>query len=53
VRVVASAPKARRAEPAVVGDGLLELVLPSGARLRFQHGTDPAYVQAIAAALLA
>jgi hypothetical protein len=52
VRVVASAPKARRvaaAEPA--GDVLLELLLPSGVRLRFAAGTDLAYVRALTAAL--
>ena len=52
VRVVASAPKARRAVVAVaVGDALLELALPSGARLRFPPGTDPKYLRALAAAL--
>jgi transposase-like protein len=52
VRVVASAPKARRAMvAAAVGDALLELALPSGARLRFPTGTDPKYVRALAAAL--
>ena len=38
VRVVGSAAKPRRGED---GDGLLELALPSGTRLRFQAGTDP------------
>ncbi len=52
VRVVASAPKARRAVvAAAVSDALLELALPSGARLRFPTGTDPKYVRALAAAL--
>jgi transposase len=52
VRVVASAPKARRAAATVAaGDGLLELALPSGARLRFPAGTDLAYLRALAAAL--
>ena len=48
VRVVASAPKARY--PGTV-DGLLELALPSGARLRFPAGTDLKYLRALAAAL--
>ena len=52
VRVVASAPKARRAvAAAVAGDALLELALPSGARHRFPAGTDLKYLQALAAAL--
>ena len=52
VHVVASAPKARRRmAEASVGDGLLELALPSGARLRFPAGTDLAYLRALAAAL--
>jgi transposase len=52
VRVVASAPKARRvAVAAPAGDGLLELALPSGARIRFPTGTDLAYLRALAAAL--
>jgi hypothetical protein len=52
VRVVASAPKARRtASPAVAGDGLLELALPSGVRLRFPAGTDLKYLRSLAAAL--
>ena len=52
VRVVASAPKARRdAAMAPAGDGLLELALPSGARIRFPAGTDLAYLRALAAAL--
>lgn len=52
VRVVASAPKARRATAAVTaGDALLELALPSGARIRFPTGTDLAYLRALAAAL--
>ncbi len=48
VRVVASATKSRQSES---GDGLLELALPSGARLRFPAGTDPMYLQALASAL--
>ena len=52
VRVVASASKTRwRAHEASAGDGLLELALPSGARLRFPTGTDLAYLRALAAAL--
>jgi transposase len=52
VRVVASAPKARWRTPgSAAGDGLLELTLPSGARLRFPAGTDLAYLRALAAAL--
>ncbi len=52
VRVVTSAPKARTAVVAApVGDGLLELALPSGARVRFPSGTDLAYLRALAAAL--
>jgi hypothetical protein len=48
VRVVASAPKARHQGE---GNGLLELALPSGARLRFQAGTDLKYLRALAAVL--
>jgi transposase len=52
VRVVASAPKARRAAVEVpAGDAILELALPSGALLRFPAGTDLAYLRALAAAL--
>jgi hypothetical protein len=52
VRVVASAAKPRRAAHASpLGDALLELALPSGARLRFPVGTDPKYLRALAAAL--
>lgn len=52
VRVVASAPKARRAiAPVPAGDGLLELALPSGTRIRFPAGTDLGYLRALAAAL--
>ncbi len=52
VRVVASAPKARTAVVAApASDGLLELALPSGARVRFPAGTDLAYLRALAAAL--
>ncbi|HSN69724.1 MAG TPA: IS66 family insertion sequence element accessory protein TnpB [Thermoanaerobaculia bacterium] len=49
VRVVRSAaPKARQQDPAAA---LLELTLPSGARVRFPAGTDPAYLRALASAL--
>ena len=48
VEVVGSAAKPRRPDE---GDGLLELALPSGTRLRFPAGTDLAYLQALAAAL--
>ncbi len=49
VRVVRSAaPKARQQDD---GAALLELALPSGARLRFPAGTDPAYLRALATAL--
>jgi transposase len=51
VRVVASAPKARRVAAVSAGDALLELALPSGARIRFPAGTDLAYLRALAAAL--
>jgi transposase-like protein len=52
VRAVASSPKARRkAEAVAVADSVLELALPSGARLRFPAGTDPEYLRALAAAL--
>ncbi len=52
VRVVASAPEARRtAVEVLAGDCLLELALPSGARLRFPAGTDLGYLRALAAAL--
>jgi hypothetical protein len=52
VRVVASASKTRRAMAATfAGNVLLELALPSGARLRFPTGTDPKYLRALAAAL--
>ncbi|ACL65877.1 conserved hypothetical protein [Anaeromyxobacter dehalogenans 2CP-1] len=52
VRVVASAPKARQdTAAAVAADAALELLFPSGARLRFTAGTDLAYVRALAAAL--
>ncbi len=52
VRVVASAPKARRTlATEFASNTLLELALPSGARLRFPTGTDPKYVRALAAAL--
>lgn len=49
VRVVAStAPKAREA---TADAALLELALPSGARLRFPAGTDLDYLRRLAAAL--
>ncbi len=52
VRVVGSAAKPRTAMAAAfAGNVLLELALPSGARLRFPTGTDPKYVRALAAAL--
>jgi transposase-like protein len=52
VRAVAFAPKARRAAAAAPAvEGLLELALPSGARLRFPAGTAPEYLRALAAAL--
>jgi hypothetical protein len=52
VRVVASAAKRRTVStPGRDGDSVLELVLASGARLRFPVGTDLRYLQAIAAAL--
>jgi transposase len=45
-------PQARRVAVTVAaGDGLLELALPSGARIRFPAGTDLAYLRALAAAL--
>jgi hypothetical protein len=52
VRVVGSAAK-QRSEAAARSDadGLLELALPSGARVRFPAGTDLKYLQALAAAL--
>src|SRR5690349_1191957 len=49
VRVVASAPKARRATVEVAdAEFLLELALPSGATLRFPAGIDLAYLRALA-----
>jgi hypothetical protein len=51
VRVVASAPKARQPAAAPASDGLLELALPSGTRIRFPAGTDLSYLRALAAAL--
>jgi hypothetical protein len=48
VRVVASAPKARHETSAAA---VLELVLPSGARLRFPAGTDLGYLRELAASL--
>ena len=51
VRVIASAAKPRRALVAAGSDDLLELALPSGARVRFPAGTDVGYLQALAAAL--
>jgi len=49
VRVVASAPKTARQETRAAA--VLELVLPSGARLRFPAGTDLGYLRELAAAL--
>jgi hypothetical protein len=52
VEVVASAAKPRtRALVAAAPEGLLELALPSGARLRFPAGTDLGYLSALAASL--
>jgi hypothetical protein len=52
VRVVASARNARQPTAARgAGDGLLELALPSGVRVRFPTGTDLGYLRALAAAL--
>jgi hypothetical protein len=52
VRVVASASKTRTgAVPRAAGDGLLELALPSGVRVRFPSGTDLKYLRALTAAL--
>jgi transposase-like protein len=48
VRAVRSAPKARQTEPR--GE-FLELVLPSGACVRFRAGTDPRYLRALVAVL--
>jgi hypothetical protein len=48
VQVVASAPKVRLVE---AGSMLLEMVLPSGATVRFPEGSDLAYLRALAAAL--
>jgi hypothetical protein len=49
VRVIAS--PAPKGAGAVDGAGLLELALPSGARLRFPVGTDLGYLRQIVAAL--
>ena len=49
-RVVASAPKARRETS---GTEVLELLLPSGARLRYPAGTDLGYLRERAASLWA
>jgi hypothetical protein len=49
--VVASAAKPRRQLIAAGADDLLELALPSGARVRFPAGTDIGYLRALAAAL--
>lgn len=38
-------------DAAAAGDALLELALPSGARLRFPAGTDLKYLRALAPAL--
>ena len=52
VEVVASAAKLRtRALVTAAPESLLELALPSGARLRFPAGTDLGYLRALAAAL--
>jgi transposase len=52
VRVVASASKTRTtAMLRGAGDGLLELALPSGVRVRFPSGTDLKYLRALAVAL--
>ncbi len=52
VRAVASVPMARRAAAAAPAvEGLLELALPSGVRVRFPAGTDLRYLRALAAAL--
>ena len=52
VEVVASAAKPRtRVLVAAAPERLLELALPSGARLRFPAGTDLAYLRSLAAAL--
>ena len=51
VRVVASAAKPRRQLIVAGADDLLELALPSGARVRFPAGTDVAYLRALVAAL--
>jgi hypothetical protein len=48
VRVVGSAPKARRDE---ARGQLLELALPSGVAVRFPAGTEPSYLRALIAAL--
>ena len=48
VRAVASAPKARQP---IASREFLELVLPSGACLRFHVGTDPRYLRALVAVL--
>ncbi len=52
VRVVASAAQQRTPViPRGAGDGLLEVALPSGVRVRFPAGTDLRYLRALAAAL--
>ncbi len=48
VRAVASAPKARQP---IASREVLELVLPSGACVRFHAGTDPRYLRALVAVL--
>jgi transposase-like protein len=48
VRAVGSAPKARQRTP---NREFLELVLPSGACVRFQAGTDLRYLRALVAVL--
>lgn len=52
MRVVASAAKQRtRVLVAGEAESLMELALPSGARLRLPAGTDLNYLRALAAAL--
>jgi len=46
--VIASAPKARHE---AMDSAVLELVLPSGARLRFPAGTDLGYLRELASSL--
>jgi transposase len=52
IEVVASAAKPRtRTLVVATPESVLELTLPSGARLRFPAGTDLGYLRALAAAL--